>query len=536
MRFKPGVAQPAGNAAPGPDEQHSQALFSGAAWEGLGERYGLRTSPLVDGPGRFFEGGDRQHCLESLRHLCSFGDMFLVLSGSPGSVRSRLLEQLRLQGKPHLQFQTLKPEDCVSVYQLAQALWSSLRQAAPPSCSPLQAIERFFQSTHWQTTSAKRWVLLIDDADTVPVGVLEALALGFSRSDRTRVPVPLIVGTDGLVGKFQRQGEDSPQWLHQIAVRPVSEEESGQFIERCFEGAGADGTELPGRLQLYLRSDGGLRRLKQIASQTIPSAPLTGRDPVVKRRSGDKTPRQTALWLIPALALLGASYALVSWQYGTSPGAVAALGASERIDEVERLRLAMAEAEKGMRYLSDEPVIEGGSLATEKISAGHEAAVQPGNPSLLLEAAGLPESEGLAIELAGPAPGSDAPSAEPQPGVPDPATTTESVADLGAVSPISGFEPRLADRFRDRTWIDQLAPGTLVIQLLATYSENTAVRLVKAHPEIGLIYVRSAFRGRQSFMVLYGIYDDRTSARAAIADLPESLRLIEPWVRVADGL
>ena len=92
------------------------------ALKALCDRYGLETNPFAPAPERFYGGGQRQQSLDSLRHLCAFGDMFLTVAGAPGSGRTRLLTELVRQEKPNLDFHPLSPFDCASVAALALAL------------------------------------------------------------------------------------------------------------------------------------------------------------------------------------------------------------------------------------------------------------------------------------------------------------------------------------------------------------------------------------------------------------------------------
>ena len=65
-------------------EQGLNSLEGGGLFPRLQERYGLRENPVeMETP--FFPDASRHHALETLRHLCGFGDLALLLTGDVGA-------------------------------------------------------------------------------------------------------------------------------------------------------------------------------------------------------------------------------------------------------------------------------------------------------------------------------------------------------------------------------------------------------------------------------------------------------------------
>ncbi len=62
--------------------------------EQLRDKYRLKVEPFGDSAHLFFQGAQRQHNLETLRHLVNFGDMVLLLTGDSGSGKTTLINEL----------------------------------------------------------------------------------------------------------------------------------------------------------------------------------------------------------------------------------------------------------------------------------------------------------------------------------------------------------------------------------------------------------------------------------------------------------
>lgn len=511
---------------------------------GLRERYGLSDDPFAEAPDRFYAGGERQHYLDLLEHLGAFGDMALLITGELGVGRSRLLQEFARRSKQQLDIRELELEDCRSIPDLARRLKRIMRQDDTKLLDPMQAIESFFRSEHWQTYTGRRWVLLLDDADQCPLEVLQALIQGFAAGYRAQAPVPILVCGSETSADLHTAIDVHPPVLTMLAIRPLGLEESQDFVAACFRWAGGD---LGGALddhrssRLFQVSGGNIARLKQAAPPV-----LLGRSgPAVARRQIPAGRRLGGLALALAVLLLGVSYLAVSWQY-QEPVPVAAV--PEAATEVARIREAMEAAERSVR--GDEPqdgegVETEGELQPEHVQsnpAAEEPAAQPAAEPLLPESLGLSVEELLAAELTAdsasaalPAePGTAETEARPAPEEPDqpdaaPAPPSPAVTQ-------SGFEPAAPAYFRDRSWLEAIQPGTLTVQILGSFSEQDAVSTIAKHPGTELMYVKSVHRGRPWFVVLHGLYPDAAAARSALSQLPESLQGSQPWIRSVRGL
>lgn len=232
------------------------SLDGGGLFPRLQQRYGLRDNPLeMDLP--FFPDGMRHHALEALRHLCGFGDMALLLTGAPGSGKSRLLAELVRSESSRLGFHRLSAAAMTSSSALARDLKQVARSGVSPDDNSREAVYRFFRWTESRVAKGQRMVLLIDDADRAPPELLRLILEGFLAADRAKAAVPVFVGEDRLVTLLGL--EDSSVSVHQVHLRPLTREEVFSYLEPRVHKAGGKVNELlsPSRLdRIYDLSQG----------------------------------------------------------------------------------------------------------------------------------------------------------------------------------------------------------------------------------------------------------------------------------------
>ncbi len=109
--------------------------------------------------------------------------------------------------------------------------------------------------------------------------------------------------------------------------------------------------------------------------------------------------------------------------------------------------------------------------------------------------------------------------------------------------PSAGALPLVSQRLlASRDWLQQPAGRHLTIQLLLSDDDDLHVveKLLGKQPYsmlISDIYLyRSEVAGRQRWNLLFGEFDSKTKALAALADLPERVQLRQPYLRSLDAL
>ena len=172
-------------------------LEGGGLFPRLQERYGLNSDPLaMEAP--FYPGAQRQHALETLRHLCGFGDMALVLTGARGAGKTRLLGELVRSEGARLEFLRLQSGRLDSPETLVRTLYQGIGRDRPEGLSAREALRAFMVLSEEATRKGRRQVLLLDDADQASENTLGLLLDSFLDSNRSTSAVPVFAGGPDL--------------------------------------------------------------------------------------------------------------------------------------------------------------------------------------------------------------------------------------------------------------------------------------------------------------------------------------------------
>ncbi|QSP96093.1 SPOR domain-containing protein [Marinobacter salinisoli] len=537
-------------------EERLSTVDSGGLVARLQQRFGLRANPM-DFETPFFPDAMRHHALESLRHLCGFGDMAILLTGADGVGKTRLLAELVRSESARLEFKALP----ASAFTSAKSLAMRLKAIAPPAFreerNPRDSVYHFFRWSESRARKGQRMVLLIDDADRVPGELLRLLVSAFLASERSAAALPVLAGTDQLAGLVDPTIAASG--MHQIHLRPLTQEEVHAYLEPRIYQAGGDVRKMlsPANVAvIHTLSQGSFGRIKRVAPGVWLG--LAGSPSGTRRRP---SLLGTLAWPALALALLAGSWWFVSRQYDQSM--------AESASQSERA----APARKSITVGPAAPVTDDAEAPSPKpvfmdeLAAPERDLSGPGAPELAEAERSVRQSDAdsegddapdVAVERVEPelpetdvVPEDDEADASESlpakevsetlgPGVQS-RTELPSTPEAQAPAPDNGmvgapdFQPSNPDRFVD---IAQLrSNGGWVVQLVAGNLEKTALSLLEQHRDLeGLVYTRSERQGRFWFMVFAGPYPTREAARAAETNLPKDLRDQSPWIRAASDL
>jgi len=530
------------------------ARDTGGLFPRLQQRFGLAADPLeMELP--FFAGAMRQQALETLRHLCGFGDLVVLLTAPEGMGKTRILAELVKAESARLDFHRIPASALTGVPALLRDLNTLMRSVPADGEAPPDMLHRFYRWSEKRAAKGRRLVLLIDDAEQAAPEVLQLLLKGFVAVERSLAAVPVLAGTEKLVSVLEA-GVDASSW-HHIRLPPLQREDVYAYLEPRIRQAGGPVDQLLStrRLaQICALGDGSFSGIRRAAPAVWLG--LAGSGPRASR------PRLFArAWLWPgiALVLLAASWWFVSVRYERS------LSVRDEVPAPSPVRRSIT---IGPEVPDPKPpaVPQNASVDTPRdvpaevplavtglqgSGAGTPALADPlPEPAAGPDAGNLPESETSVPAEAEPVPVMSGTKAGPEPGAvpvsgmarvtagsdPDPEEQQESGKEQKhepvavAASGIPSFVPARPARFVPVPALAGEAGWT--VQLVAGRQERTALNLLDLAPDdAALRYTVMERDGAPWFMVVYGQYSDAQAARTAARQLASSFGVSQPWVR-----
>lgn len=516
----------------------------------------------------FFADPSLTQRLKQLQHLTEGGGHILVVEGAAGSGKTTLLQQLvrrsaatwtlcRIQGSDIV-------EPTVALRQLAHQF--GLDETAHPD-ELRRLIADFCQVT---ARTSQLPVLIIDDAERIPRTVLEqVLNLCGSPAETVRYLRVLLFGLPGLQNSLVKAGlgHDDPSLIHALLMPPLDEGQTDAYLRYRLSVAGYSGASpfSPVEVHSIHESAAGLRgRINQLAHQTllehlwaVPSHSRGGDEFAGSRPLRVRRPSRASRWMgagVAAVVVAGIFWwTLLSPRSGDqSPTGIVTQELSLPLPDPASSREAAADSGRAPQLPPAAPVSDGAPLAT--VDDHHEAAGDPGERPLPLSLPAKRSVSTASLETAHVTPAESASPVAPlvvpdvgDDGGPEP-TSAAAVAPMGGTHQEAGDrEQRPADRpapvadaqptpresgVYSEDWLRSQPPDAVTLQLVAVSREPSLHRFLNQHQLSGpTAYFHTLRNGKDWYVVVHGVYPDRTAAEAAIPALPEAIRQGGPWPR-----
>ena len=456
--------------------------------------------------------------LDLVHHLLEFGRQIVLVTGADGSGKSRLLQQIEKEAADRWETLRLQGEELGSTRSLLRRLATELGvtiAAEAPSAAELTAAVRAGLADI--EADYRIFALLIDDADELPDEVC-ALLLKLAHNDDIfgELRCVLCADVDSELQTRLQASAPSPALVHVVEVPRLTADQTGDLaLQMC---AAMPQSSLPAKIE---RSLAGAAAMPQAAA-TPTRAPA---------------PRDRRLaWLGAAAAAL----ALVMW-LAVRPGPTA------QDNPAIEIQLPGAAETKPPEWAQT-------TMPPTAVDAGTTATAVPIRDAVVPMPA--PEVHPPAHDVAAAAADIDAPSPPPPPATllesataAAPTTTaaapapepTEPPAAATAVVAAPALKPALvtSDHKVPYTgeWLLLQAPDSYVIQLFGVRDRAGAERFVGQNDLRSVAAViATSFEQDPWYIVVYGHYPDRDSARAAIEALPMDLKPLKPWARPVHSL
>jgi len=471
------------------------------------EHFGLREAPFRITPHTefFFSGANRGTTLEALLYAITAGEGMVKVTGEVGAGKTMLCRVLMERLPENVETIYLAVPSLTRDEMLAAiAIDLGIETSGANTTRLVRALQEKLIEIH---TAGRRVVALIDEAHAMPLATLEEIRLLSNlETEKDKLLQIVLFGQPELDAHLalpnMRQLKE--RITHSFMLAPLPSREIGDYVSFRLRAAGYHGPDLfgPDALRIIAEASEGLtRRINIYADKTLLAAFAAGTHTVsadharaavtdtqiVLRRH--EAPRRMATVAIGGVAIgvaLGYVVAHLGSNAAQAPAAAQAVSAPAA------------------------------TLATST----------PGTPSVAQSLAPAPRNE--------PTPGTAAAMT-----VPVSATTTVAASRPADRSTSDALARGLA---AGRSVLEPQAGARHTVQLLVSDARSRSFLeqylADAAHAVEGdkLFVVPSGSPDAPRLGVIYGAWDDRGQAMAALAALPEALRQFKPYVRPLESV
>lgn len=454
------------------------------------EHFGLREAPFRITPHTefFFAGANRGATLEALIYAITHDEGIVKVSGEVGSGKTMLCRML-LEKLPAQVETVYLANPSLSRDEILFSIAEELRAPLPAGQSHL--LLRTLQDLLIETYAAGRQVLvLIDEAHAMPPETLEEIRLLSNlESNRHKLLQIVLFGQPELDERLANPGmrQLKERITHNFALEPLRRTDIAAYLMFRMRAAGYHGPDLftTEAVQLIGRASEGLtRRINILADKALLSAFSEG-----------------------------------SYQIGGKQ-----VKAAIRDAQFKPMRDGNAGPWTWIAAAAVALAIAGAAyLAGASSSARQETSASPA------PAATVPTIPAGSTTQAPPAPATAMPSEK---------IVSAAPAPLAAANPMSLAERAAATD----EWLKNTPDTHYFIQLLSTDAsnqrevENFVDLIGKSIDPQQLRVYRSRLSGHDRLGVIFGDYPSRETANAALAMLPETIRLSRPYIRAVRKL
>lgn len=500
----------------------------------------LRHDPFSGDAQFFFTGAERSHVLEQAVHLCHYGQGIVWLEGENGLGKSQLLNagmeafssNLGEGSSAHL----IHIDAEMSAEQFATVVLRSLDSPAALEGDVGGAQNPVEQLTDRLTEldPSSKLILLLDDGENIGISLAMVLKHCLSIPDS---PLRLIIAVEHWNSDGVATLKDDARGDCYLALRPFDAMECELFVQQALQAAGFQGAAMFSQQAMLAMS-------RECEGSPGKLLPLCRAQLLEKYRSKPAT--RMGLSLANMLALVGLLTVLVLGLVYFSDRAKTSLPDNA---ELEALREAASQQDSAQGRKQGDDDRKGIELEPNERSV---ADVEP-NEKPALDSSGdfsgdkapakiaEPDVNGAAVEsgpdnLVSTVVGDDAAGSESASGDQSaaPAAVTEPSA---AVADSAVAESSPVRQSADEAYILTRNPLHFTVQLMGAREKTRVTELIAQHRgKLELRYFTSELSGRPWYVVIYGDFASRESARQAVNRLPAQLRSLKPWIREFGGI
>ena len=443
---------------------------SRALLEQLCTHFDLTHEPFAPSSSFFFGGGQREHVLETLRHLAIFGDQVLFLTGGKGAGKTKIIGEFIRRHVEEVDVVSLAAGAGqggeTSIHRFA-LLCDVPEIKGEPARQTLQRLVQKFDQMH--LSSGHRTLLVIDDADLLPKEELRLYVTVFRDLPPETGAVLLLAGSEELLDAAVAGSNIArDEWFHQIPLKPFSAEEVVAYLQGWLEASGYRGHLNLGESQAEHLVEMG-RGMPGRINRLFPGLVLGAQAPEPTARVRIGLSPQAMMALVGGVFVL--CFGIVAYQYGLfSSSEIQAETKPETVTGVVLDAPASMQSEPDpeaeARLKSIDAALK--SLAQEEPVEALDAAPEPVQPTVQAEASpDVPMQEVVVQkEMVQDAPVPEQ-SVQPEVTPPEPAPVPEVVPETVVQKPVQKPESR---------------PVQAAAQEKAPEPESKAVQVVREQP------------------------------------------------------
>ena len=462
---------------------------------------------------RYFLTPELSQRLNLIRHLLQNSEQLLLVLAEISCGKTALLSQLKkiaAQQCEHWWVYTLESSAALSPEALLSKILAEfhVRQDGKPTSALQESLRSHIAATRY---NGQLPVLLVDDAHMLPLATLKLIVdLAMQGEALTRMRVALFC--EPQMTSILATPEFNivhNTLIHTLDVPPLSKTQVRDYLQFRLQNSQyshihpftsdvikkiSDDTEgVPGEINLAAQ-----QILRQFAEQRPYISGLTGAWSYSK-----------LVWGIPIILVLLSIAVLIYWQ-SAKPG----------------------------KEISPFPAINN-ALPTEQPSSSlfNEVLVNPTLPegeTDLPAQIHLPEANSDLADLAVPI---EEEPAEESLSESVPSEPIESTILSNTNEPSSTSEWLDSNHIKGEDWLRHQNPNAYTLQVLGAHDQETLKKFLAQNPLVDIAMFKTTYRNKSWYVLVHGLYPNRSEALAALEKLPASLRQnTQPWARTLTSI
>ncbi|BFM50380.1 AAA family ATPase [Marinomonas sp. THO17] len=466
------------------------------------------------------EEGNQQLAL--LEHLSRYSNLMSVVQGPEGSGKSRFLMEFARHQDEMTVISHVKASMLMTAGQLLQAIYTGFSGHfnQPPNEATFGPLLKF---SHDLDEKGQAALVLIDNAQELNTDAVSMLLDMMSlATENQSVPHVVLFSEHSLARNLDTyQKSRYEQLSHSFTLAPYSLEQTRAYMLHRVRAVGG-GINLPFNdkqiKRIHQESGGYPGRINEIAQRMMGNGKAAKSSSSFSLGMGFPLAHMALLSIVMLGILVAVLFSDNKDESTTSVDRVAnVIPLSPRQGQSSEETIARIDAMQ--RKIGQEgdlvlpPVPEGASLPAINLSQ-QGSTETPSSITPNIETAPIRSEAPMLAE------------APQQQEVVEPAPVTEQAKEVEA-----------DDRFNKTQWWLSQNPNRYTLQLLGTHNQQTVKDFIRDQGGIDTFgYFQAAHNERPWFVVVYGLYRNRSEAIAAAETLPSDLRALNPWARSARGI